>query len=163
MSHMVKYAENVYNALLSLYPVQFRVRFGPEMMQLFRDCSRDALEKGEVAVLVAFCVQATRDLVVSIVRERGQEMLSSPVDADHPVMAVVDALLIPSIVTANLMALGPILTLLVQGLPAIDAPIEQFMLTSGMFSFAIGCLTVLASIVITRLRPTARLWVKLSA
>ena len=78
-------------------------------------------------------------------------------------MTVVDALIIPSIVTANLMVLGPILTLLVQGIPAVNAPIEQFMLTSGMVSFAIGCLTVLASIIITRLRPTARLWVKLSA
>jgi len=163
MSNMMRYAENIYNALLSLYPVQFRLRFGPEMMQLFRDCSRDALEKGEVAVLIAFCIQAVRDLAVSVVRERGREIWSSPVDADHPVMTVVDALLIPSIVTANLMVLGPILTLLVQGIPAVNAPIEQFMLTSGMVSFAIGCLTVLASIIITRLRPTARLWVKLSA
>ena len=44
------------------------------MMQLFRDCSRDALEKGEVAVLIAFCIQAVRDLAVSVVRERGRFM-----------------------------------------------------------------------------------------
>src|SRR5919201_4078360 len=139
MSQIVRYAENVYNALLSLYPVHFRVRFGPEMMQVFRDCARDALEKGEAAVLVAFCIQAARDLVISVVRERGRAMLSVSaltIDADHPLMAIVDALLIPGIVTANLMVLGPILTLLIQGVPAIDAPIDQFMLTSGMFSFA---------------------------
>ena len=161
MNEMVKYAENVYNALLSLYPAGFRVRFGPEMMQLFRDCSREAVEKGEAAVLIAFCIQAIRDLAVSVVRERGRQIAAAGIDAD-PIMTVVDALLIPSIVTANLIVLGPILTLLVEGVPAVEAPIEQFMLTSGFFSFAIGCLTVVMSITITRLRPTARLWVKLT-
>jgi hypothetical protein len=39
----IQYAERFYNALLSLYPVEFRIRFAPEMLQLFRDCCRDAL------------------------------------------------------------------------------------------------------------------------
>jgi len=161
MSHVVRYAEGIYNALLSLYPLEFRARFGPEMAQLFRDCCRDALQKGEIAILVAFLVQVTKDLFSSVLRERCREMLR-PLDSDHPVMTLIDSLLIPSIVTANLLVLGPILTLLIQGVPAVHAPIEQFMLTSGFFSFAIGSLAVVASLIIRKVRPSARLWVKLS-
>jgi hypothetical protein len=161
MNHIVRYSEHVYNALLSLYPVRFRVRFGPEMAQIFRDCCHDALQKGEVAVLVAFLLQISRDLLTSILCERGREIFR-PVHAEHPLITMIDSLLIPSIVTANLMVLGPILTLLVQGGSALHAPIGQFMLTSGFFSLAIGSLAILASLLMTKLRPTVRLWVKLS-
>jgi hypothetical protein len=156
----IAYSERLYNALLSLYPVRFRIRFAPEMVQLFRDCCHDAVEKGEVAVLVAFWLRATRDLFISVVRERGRELIA-PMDAEHPLVSIVDALLIPSMVTANLVALGPILTLLVRGSAAI--PADEFVMTSGFFSVAIGATAVVASLVITKLRPTVRLWVKLSA
>ena len=160
MNHTVQYSERVYNALLSLYPFRFRVRFAPEMMQLFRDCCHDALEKGEVAVLAAFWLQVTRDLCLSVVRERGRELIG-PIGAEHPLTGIIDLLLIPSMVTANLMALGPVLTLLILG--GAEIPTDQFVMTSGFFSFAIGALAVIASLVITKLRPTVRLWVKLSA
>jgi len=162
MNTIVGYFERLYTLLLSLYPVQFSLRFGPEMAQLFRDCCHDALQKGEAAVLVAFVLQTLRDLGSSILRERTRDMLR-PVDDGHPVIVMVDSLLIPSIVTANLLVLGPILTLLLQGGSALHAPIEQFMLTSGFFSFVIGSLAVAASLVMSNLRPNARLWVKLSA
>jgi hypothetical protein len=155
----IQYAERFYNALLSLYPVEFRIRFAPEMLQLFRDCCRDALEKGQVAALVAFWVQVMRDLFVSLVRERGRG-LTGPLGATHPLVALVDMLLIPGMVTAKLLALGPILTLLFRGSSRI--PADQFVATSGFFSLAIGTLAVAASIVVTKLRPTVRLWVKLS-
>jgi hypothetical protein len=61
----IQYSERLYSALLSLYPVRFRVRFAPEMVQLFRDCCHDALEKGEVAVVVAFWLRVSRDLYFS--------------------------------------------------------------------------------------------------
>src|SRR5215831_11807138 len=110
----IQYSERVYNALLSLYPFHFRVRFAPEMLQLFRDCCRDALEKGEIAVVAAFWLCVMRDLCVSILRERGRELMS-PVGVDHPIVGIVDLLLIPSMITANLIALGPIVTLLIRG------------------------------------------------
>jgi hypothetical protein len=155
----IHYSQRVYSALLSLYPVHFRVRFAPELVQLFRDCCHDALEKGEVAVLVAFWLRVMRDLFVSVVRERSRELVT--VNSDHPLAGIIDLLLIPSMVTANLVALGPILTLLIRGNVAI--PSHQFAVTSGFFSFVIGTLAVLASVVVTKLRPTVRLWVKLSA
>ena len=84
-----------------------------------------------------------------------------PVDADNPLMGLVDLLLIPSMITANLLALGPILTLFVRG--SSEMPLNQFAVTSAFFSVAIGALALVASLVITKLRPTVRLWVKLSA
>ena len=160
MKLTLEHSERLYNALLSLYPVHFRVRFAPEMVQLFRDCCHAAQEKGEVAVLVAFWIRMTRDLLSSVLRERRRELMG-PFDAEHPLIGIIDLLLIPSMVVANLLALGPILTLLVSGSARI--PTDQFMMTSGFFSVAIGSLAVVASLVITKLRPTVRLWVKLSA
>jgi hypothetical protein len=156
----IQYSERLYNALLSLYPVRFRIRFAPEILQLFRDCCHDALEKGEVAVVAALWLRLMRDLFLSVLRERGRELMG-PIDAEHPLRETIDFLLIPSMVTANLLALGPILTLMVSGVAHI--PLDQFVLTSGLFSIAIGTLAVVASLVITKLRPTVRLWVKLSA
>ena len=75
-------------------------------------------------------------------------------------VGIVDLALIPSIVSMNLLFLGPVLTLLFLG---VSIPMHRFMITSGFFSIAIGTLAVAASVVITKLRPTGRLWVKLSA
>src|SRR5262249_4760392 len=96
----IQYSERVYSALLSLYPAQFRLRFAPEMLQLFRDCCHDALEKGEVAVVVVVWLRLTRDLFISVLRERGRELIG-PVNAEHPLAAFVDLLLIPSMVPAT--------------------------------------------------------------
>jgi len=87
--------------------------------------------------------------------------LTGPFGSDHPLVAFFDMLLIPTMVTAKLLALGPIFTLLFRG--SYGIPADQFIATSGFFSLAIGALAVAASIVMTKLRPTVRLWVKLSA
>jgi hypothetical protein len=155
----IEYSERFYSALLSLYPARFRVRFAPEMLQLFRDCAHDALEKGEIAVFAAFLVGMMRDLLLSILRERGKEWVG-PMEG-HPLAALIDLLLIPTMVTMKLVFLGPVLTLLFRDSTRIS--IDQFMMTSAFFSVAIGILALVASIVFTRLRPTVRLWVKLSA
>src|SRR5215471_17532372 len=127
MSLTLHYSERLYHALLSLYPLNFRVRFGPEMMQLFRDCYYDALEKGEVAVLVAFWIRVTRDLFISVLSERRRAFMG-PLNADHPLVEFVDLTLIPGIVTVNLLVLGPILTLLFRDGARI--PMDQFVMTS---------------------------------
>jgi hypothetical protein len=160
MNLYVQYSERVYNALLSLYPIRFRLRFAAEMAQLFHDMCNDALEKGEVAIVAAFWLRAIRDLLFSVLRERRRELMG-PLEAENPFTGLVDLLLIPSMITANLLVLGPILTLLLRN--GKDLPMHQFILTSGFFSLVIGTLAVAASIIFTRLRPTVRLWVKLSA
>jgi hypothetical protein len=160
MSLYVQYSERIYSALLSLYPIRFRVRFAPEMVQLFHDMCADALEKGEIAVVVAFWLRTIRDLVLSVLRERRRELMG-PFEPENPLIGIIDLLLIPSMVTANLLALGPILTLLIGG--GKDLPLDQFVAASAFFSFVIGALAVVASLILTRVRPTGRLWVKLSA
>lgn len=155
----IERSERIYFALLSLYPARFRVRFAPEMMLLFRDCFRDISETGQVAWIAAFWSRALCDLTLSILRERARE-LAVPVGAEHPLIRAVDLLLIPSMVTANLAALGPILTLMLGG---AGIPYDRFATTSAFFSIVAGVLAVAASVVLSRLRPTARLWVKLSA
>jgi hypothetical protein len=159
MNLSIQYAERVYSALLSLYPIRFRVRFAPEMMQLFRDCCHDALEKGEVAVLAAFWVAAVRDIFLSVLRERQREIIG-PLNSDHPLVGIIDLALIPGIVSINLLVLGPVLTLLFWG---VSIPMDRFVMASGFFSIALGSLAVVASLVMARLRPTVRLWVKLSS
>jgi len=154
-----RYSEHVYRALLLLYPVRFRMRFAAEMLQLFHDCNRDAVKKGDPAILLDFWMRATRDLLISVFRERGRA-LTGPIDSEHPLVGIVDLLLIPTIVAANLAVLGPVLTLLFAG---ARMRMDQFVATSLFFSLAIGTLAVAASVVFTRLRPTVRLWVKLSA
>jgi len=126
---------------------------------LFRNCCHDALEKGEVAVLVAFWLRAMRDLLYSVIRERSREFIA-PIGSEHPLMGIVDLLLIPSMVAIKLVALGPLMALMFHG---ASLSTEQFVVTSGFFSLAIGTLAVIASLVFTKLRPTVRLWVKLSA
>ena len=128
----IQYSERLYNALLSLYPPHFRIRFAPEMMQLFRDCCHDALEKGEVAVLVAFWLRAMRDLLYSVIRERSREFIA-PIGSEHPLMGLVDLLLIPSMVAIKLVALGPLMALMFHG---ASLSTEQFVVTSGFFSLA---------------------------
>jgi hypothetical protein len=155
----IQYSERIYTALLSLYPPRFRVRFAPEMLQLFRDCTHDALEKGEVAVLVAFWLCAVRDLLYSVLRERSRGFVA-PISSEHPLMGIIDLLLIPSMVTIKLVVLGPLMALMFHGASLSSG---QFVVTSGFFSVAIGTLAVIASLVFAKLRPTVRLWVKLSA
>ena len=153
-------SERIYVSLLSLYPVGFRVRFAHEMAQVFRDCNHDVIKKDDASLLAAFWFRTARDLFLSVIRERRRELLS-PLAPDHPVVGVLDLLLIPSMVSANLIALGPILALLVNG--GVNVPTEQFVVTSGFFSFGIGSLAIVASLVMAKLRPTVRLWVKLSS
>ena len=40
------WSDRCFRALLSLYPAEFRVRFGREMAQIFRDCCRDEARAG---------------------------------------------------------------------------------------------------------------------
>ena len=156
----IEYLERLYNALLSLYPPRFRIRFGPEMLQLFRDCSRDALEKGELAVVVVVSLQLMRDLFLSVVRERGREILC-PAETTNPFMGIVDVLLIPTMVTIKLLALGPVFTMMFRNGARISP--DQFVVVSAFFSLGIGVLAVVSSLVFNKLRPNVRLWVKLSA
>ena len=62
-------ARRIYAALLRLYPVTFRRRFGDDLAELFVDKYRSAASAG-LRALVRFWIRIARDTVVSSVAER---------------------------------------------------------------------------------------------
>jgi hypothetical protein len=162
MEPTVKYAVTVYSILLCLYPVGFRRRFGQEMAGVFRECCHDELHTRGLIGCVALCLHTLKDLVVSAGRERIYE-LTSLVDLDHPVFGIIDSTLMPTIIVSKLIALGCVVTVLFfRGKLGNAVSVDDFMIISGSVSVLFGVLGVISSVIMRRLRPTVRLWVKLS-
>ena len=157
----LEHAERIYGALLWLYPVRFRLRFGQEMALVFRDCCHDQLQAGGNSGFVAFWLHTVKDVLTSLGRQQGRQLIQD-IDLDHPLFAMIDSTLIPTIIVTNLIALGVVVTILVRSVPGTPIPLDEFMLISGMLSVVFGILGVLSSLIMARLRPTVRLWVKLS-
>jgi hypothetical protein len=86
----------------------------------------------------------------------------APLGTSHPLVAFVDALLIPGIVGVNLMVLGPVVTALLLRMQLTKVSSDEFLTTSVVASLVLGGLGVLRALVVARLRPNVRLWVKLS-
>ena len=63
-------SERIYRLLLRAYPAAFRRAYGPAMVQLFRDCGRDAVRARGGAGLPALWRHTLGDLVRSGLRER---------------------------------------------------------------------------------------------
>ncbi|HYK21418.1 MAG TPA: hypothetical protein VEV42_11835, partial [Pyrinomonadaceae bacterium] len=55
----------LYRMLLAAYPADFRREYGPSMLQVFRDSSRDAKRREEKLATGKFWWAILRDLVVS--------------------------------------------------------------------------------------------------
>jgi hypothetical protein len=156
----LRYSERTYSALLSLYPVSFRLRFGPEMLQVFRAACRCEAVRGGNALLY-FWLRTLKDLIASIPQEQGRE-LTRGLDANNPLVAFVDSLLIPTMIVMNLFVLGPLITALFAGAAAARIPADEFTTVSLIVSLVLGTLGILRALIVARLRPTVRLWVKLS-
>jgi hypothetical protein len=158
----VEYAERIYSTLLWLYPVQFRRHFGTEMKRVFRECCHDQLRMDGLSGCLALWLHMLKDLVVSASNERVRELISR-IDLDHPVFEIIDSTLMPTIIVSNLVALGSVVTILLfRATPGHRVSVNDFMLTSGTISVVFGILGVVSSMIMQRLRPTVRLWVKLS-
>jgi capsular polysaccharide biosynthesis protein len=69
----VKLSARIYGYLLALYPSGYRREFGPAMMQLFRDQSRDARRAAGGWGLAALWLRTLPDLARSSVREQFAE------------------------------------------------------------------------------------------
>ena len=61
----------IYTILLYGYPREFRLQFGPSMLQLFRDRCRDMLRTPGRFQLLRFATQLAGDWLTTTVRERG--------------------------------------------------------------------------------------------
>jgi hypothetical protein len=126
---------------------------------VFHDCCREALANRKISAFAAHWLWAARDLCGSVLRERLREP-TMPAGFNLSIIgSVVDVMLIPSIIIVNLLALGPIVMLLFFGGSRI--PLNEFVRASGLVSFVRGVLTLIISVVLNRVRPTVRLWLRL--
>ena len=107
----VEYAERIYSTLLLLYPVRFRRRFGCEMTRVFRECCYEQLQTDVSRGWVTLWLHTLKDLVVSAGQQRIRELIARA-DREHPVFGIIDSTLVPSIIVANLIALGAVVTIL---------------------------------------------------
>jgi hypothetical protein len=83
-------SDRLYCALLLAYPRSFRQRFGPEMAQVFRDCVRDAHQKGNLLELWArtlgdlLATAPTEHVAALQSTERSRAMPWNTGVTDHP-------------------------------------------------------------------------------
>jgi hypothetical protein len=69
----LRVAVAAYGRLLVMYPPSFRREYGHQMLQVFRDCSREASRSGGALGLWRYWLAATGDLIVNALAERRQE------------------------------------------------------------------------------------------
>jgi hypothetical protein len=61
-------SERCYRTMLSLYPLEFRIRFRNEMVQVFLDCCRDEFRSRRFTGVLLLWARALADLVWSVTR-----------------------------------------------------------------------------------------------
>ncbi len=69
----VRLSVQMYQRLLVAYPQSFRRVYGAPMLQVFRDCCREAASTGGIAGLLRYWLIAFGDLIVSALAERRRE------------------------------------------------------------------------------------------
>jgi hypothetical protein len=147
------WSERFYSALLFLYPVEFRVRYGPEMLQLFRDCCRDE-------ELPALWLRTFRDLAISVPRERGRYLLSGA-EFQSAAHGLIDSLVVLSIIGANLFLGGGCIAFYLRGGLEPRVPSTDFVLLWVMSAVGLGGLGVLRSLILARFRTIQYRLIKL--
>jgi putative ABC transport system permease protein len=96
-------SERFFNALLRLFPAEFREHFAGEMRTVFRDQEVDARSAGGTAYL-RFCLETSRGLVVGAFREHREILFQ---DADYALRLMRKDLSFTAVVIAILgMAIG---------------------------------------------------------
>ena len=73
---MKKYNENlccrVYEKLLFAYPSDFRRSFGPQLVQVFRDCYRAETNEHGALRIIPLCLHTLMDLISSAANEHSE-------------------------------------------------------------------------------------------
>lgn len=69
-SQLLVLSEQVYRALLILYPADFRREYGQHMLQVFRDIGRDVYRQGGASELANWWAATLFDLVQTVIEER---------------------------------------------------------------------------------------------
>ena len=74
---LLRASDRVYQYLLMLYPAGFRHAYKAQMAQLFRDCCRDALQRGGIARVTVLWLTAFADLAINVPGEQVLTMLQN--------------------------------------------------------------------------------------
>jgi hypothetical protein len=143
------WSDRCYGALLSFYPVEFRVRFRREMVQIFRDCSRYAArERGPVG-LFGFWLRTLADLSLSIPRERVRVLIRAGGGAILT-GGLVDSFVIGAIIGFHLLVGGTGIAAYISR----HSNEADFLILSALSGGALGAVGVLCSRIQARYRRT---------
>lgn len=124
-----KAAERLYGCLLLLYPRDFRLRFGSDMSQLFRDIVSQEAHGERFGGYLALWISTLRDLGRSLLREWGEALLGAE-ENGSVVQNLTDSLVVPAWIT---------MTVLVQGyFCAVLAQFLQTLMYSAHLSSSLG-------------------------
>jgi hypothetical protein len=134
--------------MLSLYPLEFRIRFRNEMVQVFLDCCRDEFRSRRFTGVLLLWARALADLVWSVSRERGRALLKFR-DMHDRAGGAIDSLVILTIIVSHLFAAGTGLALY---LPRSYETAQGFVLVSAVMGAALGGLGVVCSLALARFR-----------
>ncbi|MBI4475391.1 MAG: hypothetical protein HY646_22190 [Acidobacteria bacterium] len=94
----------LYATLLFLYPTRFRVRFGPEMTQVFQDTWLETASRSGVIEIAMFWWRTLRDVASSVLEQWRED--TSRFDSELDVSGLADAFMITIVVGTNLMVWG---------------------------------------------------------
>jgi hypothetical protein len=142
------WSDRCFRLLLSLYPAEFRVRYGKEMTQIFRDCCRDEAGDGGFPGLARVWLATIRDLVWSIPRERVQVLLNAD-ELLATTAGLIDSIVIGAIIGFHLLLGGTFVASYIR--PADQAPADFFALAL-MSGAALGGVGVVCSRILARFR-----------
>jgi hypothetical protein len=98
-------AERIYGFFLRLYPPGFRRRYGPEMVQIFRDIYQRDVRNASFAGRLALWLRTIHDLACSLPGEWRQSLRSTN-RIELPVRQWADSLVVPLIVIGSLLVAG---------------------------------------------------------
>lgn len=133
-----KFPDLVYGFLLMLYPPGFRLRFGSELVQVFRDTHRGKARQEGFGKRLAFWLWTLRDLAHSLPGEWGQALMHD--EGINALMQMLsEALTLPAMIIAMLVMWGYTCALLAQFLENMTVPGAQ----SSMGLSAVGACAAL--------------------
>jgi hypothetical protein len=94
----------LYSALLLLYPARFRVRFGEEMQQVFKDCCESEIQRNSLIGLCRVWFHTLTDFSSSLGREWRRELVLVEPEIDYTGLA--DSFIVTVVVGTILLGWG---------------------------------------------------------
>lgn len=161
-------SERIYRFLLWLYPPGFRLRFGPEMAQVFRDIYPHGLQNVGFATRLAFWLCTVNDLVRSLPGEWRQALIRAG-RIEFPVRRWADSVVIPFTVVGYLMAEGTLGATLVRS-PGLrwaaracgeNCDLASMLKTSVAVALGLAVLGTLSALIVARSSRAEGWWIKL--